>query len=783
MRAMQVLALALAIGLIELPVSSASAPTAESAAVLARSGAVADFSVQHFHRRQPSACRARPLGGGRFRAIGACGLHRARATKLRVVPNRAVGEPRSPVAAADESATFWPPRQSFVPRRPHSRHVVAVVKREPIQRADRVAGARVVASGDAALQFGMNLDLGGRGLGIGSSGEPSVAATGNTIFYTENFAAGYSLDGGINWTTINPSRDLPSVVGGFCCDQVVVYVPRVNRFVWLLQYRPDATGNAVIRMVIMSLQDLRTRKAKDWRRWDLGSSFFQQPGSALDQADLSVGSNALYLTVDKLNGGTVSQSHAVRIGFGQLLRSDAMDVSMFTTDKPYLHPVQHIQQRAYFVQHRGTHTIRVYYWDEGSTQYVWRDIEHASVADANWTSITPTPGGSDWLNRTNNSGGYRIRGATLAKGVLWLAWSAGRDATQPDGAPKTLFKQPHIEIAKIRASTLGLIGDDTVANDNHAFARPALDTTPSGDVGMTFAWGGGGKWYASQGVAFLTGQRQFWASLQNDADPPGGGATDPHGDYATIRAGWPLSECLVTIAVGWQNRQAVARLVTFDRQDNPGSCTPRPEFLEPSTINLACPSGVVTTSSPTSAQGTTVPSRPSIAVTISWQAPDGTLITHTVTTDQGGAFTDAAPPGQAGTWRVKAVVAGDNRYLSAQAECSFSVTSPPPGKLASAISIQCPPGYPNFTLQYTTLTITGRIEPPQINAPVTVTYAREGATPVAHSTTTDGSGNYTDNFTFDTPGNWTIQASWAGDATYASASSGVCPLEVDYRPR
>ena len=54
------------------------------------------------------------------------------------------------------------------------------------------------------LRFGMNLDLGTQGLSVGTPTEPptepSVAAAGNVIFYTENWTAGYSTDGGLTWS-------------------------------------------------------------------------------------------------------------------------------------------------------------------------------------------------------------------------------------------------------------------------------------------------------------------------------------------------------------------------------------------------------------------------------------------------------------------------------------------------------------------------------------------------------------------------------------------------------
>lgn len=136
---------------------------------------------------------------------------------------------------------------------------------------------------------------------------------------------------------------------------------------------------------------------------------------------------------------------------------------------------------------------------------------------------------------------------------------------------------------------------------------------------------------------------------------------------------------------------------------------------------------------------------------------------------------------QAGVWRLKASWQGDRTNLSAQASCSFSVSTPSPGKAPSAISIQCPS---DTTIQYTTLSVSGRIDPSHPYTPVTVTYRLLGtATVVNHNVSTDGGGTYNDSYEFDIDGHWEIQATWSGDATYASAGSGVCPLTVFYRPR
>jgi hypothetical protein len=747
--------------------SSASASSRGSGSVSAQSSA---------RRRVSRRCRATRLRGGRFRLRGNCRIHKRKVRRRRSVHEipANTGPLPPPRAEPDESENYVPPHGPL--RRPHGvDRPVALRPVEPAQRGLQARAAGVDPT-TTPLRFGMNLDLGGRGFGVDSGAEPSIAATGDTILFTQNKTAGYSTDGGLTWKTINPFSDVPSIFGGFCCDQVVVYAPQVNKFVWVLQYWSDATGEAAIRMVVASPAQVAAGKPSTWRRYDWTSSDFLQPKLGMDQPDLVVGANSLYMTVDKMTAaGKVNASQIVRIPLGQLGKG-SINFDWYTTDRPYVHPVQHVGQRGYFVQHRSTTTLRVYYWDEGSNQIAWKDIDHASIADQNWTSITK--GGGDWLNRAANSGGYRIRGATLAGNRLWLAWTAARGVKDNKGNVTNIWKQPHIEIAKLDSGTLDLKDMDYVQNANHAFARPMLDTNSRGEVGLAFAWGGGSQWQASQGVGFLTGKREFWESLANDADQ--GDGTNPHGDYNALRAGWPHPECFLTPAVGFQGMASVAHVVTFDREGDGQLCTPRPRFREVSTLGLVCPGGIRTAADPTGVQGTIQPAQPGVPVTLTYTAPDGTVTTHTVTTDAGSRFGDAGPPGQPGTWRVAGSWPGTQGYLGDDARCSFFVSAqPPPGKSASAVTVNCPPeGLP----PYATITVSGRIDPTHPNTPVTVTYGSHG-TPPTHNVSTDANGNFSDSYQAGNGGTFEVQASWAGDQQYAGASSAACPVNVASNPK
>jgi hypothetical protein len=108
-----------------------------------------------------------------------------------------------------------------------------------------------LVGGPPAIDFVFNSGLGLTSAGVGCSGdslaacaEPSGAVTGGgVVFATANWSAAYSTDG-INFKVLDPTKIFPDDAIGFCCDQIVQYVPSIDRFVWLLQGDRLSLGNS-----------------------------------------------------------------------------------------------------------------------------------------------------------------------------------------------------------------------------------------------------------------------------------------------------------------------------------------------------------------------------------------------------------------------------------------------------------------------------------------------------------------------------------------------------------
>ncbi len=141
------------------------------------------------------------------------------------------------------------------------------------------------------------------GLGINGStiAEPSGAVGGGVVFVTANFYAAYSKDGGATFTKLDPTTIFPNDNVGLCCDQIVQYVPSIDRFIWLLQ---GTDASAVQqpngqRIASASPAQIISSSGTSWTYWDLTPGVFGEPiGTGFDYPDLSVGTNYLYMSWD-----------------------------------------------------------------------------------------------------------------------------------------------------------------------------------------------------------------------------------------------------------------------------------------------------------------------------------------------------------------------------------------------------------------------------------------------------------------------------------------------------
>lgn len=359
--------------------------------------------------------------------------------------------------------------------------------------------------------------------GVSTTAEPSGASGGGVVFVTANWTAAYSTDGGSTFTQLDPTTVFPADAVGFCCDQIVQYVPSIDRFIWLLQ------GNGY-RLASASPADIISSYGTAWTYWNLTPGVFGSC-SGFDYPDLSVGNNYLYMSWDAGFGGCTSGFQVARTSLTGIQAGGTITIGF--TDPANApssivwgeHLTQNTADEIFWAGHNGNNKLRVYSLAEGSNTYFWRDIGISSWANNAPTSTTPD--GLDWLckNFHGCTGGGAfprngIIGSTRSGNQIWFAWSAGTNGN---------FKQAHIEMVTLdRSNNFNKIQQVQIWNNDYAFAYPALATNAcTGEVGLSFEYGGNGN-YENHVVG-------FWGDFVAYITTGSNVGTTRYGDYVTIR--------------------------------------------------------------------------------------------------------------------------------------------------------------------------------------------------------------------------------------------------------
>jgi hypothetical protein len=152
-------------------------------------------------------------------------------------------------------------------------------------------------------------------------------------------------------------------------------------------------------------------------------------------------------------------------------------------------------------------------------------------------------------------------------------------------------------------------------------------------------------------------------------------------------------------------------------------------------------------------------------VAVVYERPDGTLVTHTLSSGSGGSFSDSFTPDQSGTWHALANYGGDANHTASADVCQFAATG---------ISLRCAvnPGQTSISCSGQ-LTSGGGGVP---RAPIELTYRPPAGAAVMHNKATAADGTYSDAYnalpgSTLASGTWQITADYAGDAAHAPASA------------
>ena len=379
-----------------------------------------------------------------------------------------------------------------------------------VKAADLGAGAALATVSDP-VRFARRTDLGRQGstnyvnhIPVDSSG----AAAGLVSFLTGNTWAAFSADGGVRFRFLDITNIFPSGPitdhNGLCCDQVVNYVPSIDRFIWVMQFWPVPTNSTVpqrnmLRIASASPQDIVQSNGTAWTYWDLFSQrTFGFPGW-FDYPDIAIGSNNLFLSIDHRGvadaGRVVMRMSLADIASSSRLSIDYTDPSL-SVHALFGHLTQNTGDQVFWAGHFMTSQMRIWSLADGQNLYYWRDVAVQSW-NAYATNQSTTPSGGRWM--AHASPGAGVIGAVRSGNDLWFAWTAGAGAG---------FAHPQIQMVRFDATTFAAVEQVQIWNPDHAYAYPALAVNSLGELGLAVGYGGGP--FEAGGAVGIWGDFTVW---------------------------------------------------------------------------------------------------------------------------------------------------------------------------------------------------------------------------------------------------------------------------------
>ncbi len=348
--------------------------------------------------------------------------------------------------------------------------------------------------------------------------EPTAAASGSNVFFTGNWFASKSTSGGGSFALVDPFTALPSAAGGFCCDQIILYEPSRDIWIWILQYLQTG-GSNVFRVAIS-----RGSSFGSWYWWDFSPKGLNAAWTDMwfDYPDAAVSTNNLYLTFNAFNtAGAWQRAFVFKLPLDPLKNRTNLGYQWWsTTANGSLRLTQGAGNTMFFASHNGGTTLRVYNWPDGSGAIGSFDVGVSAWSAGPYSA--PGPGGVEWLGRTDS----RITGAWVSGNRAGFMWTAAAGSGRP---------MPYVKVAVVDAAARSLVEQPDLWNQSSAFAYPAACPNAQGVVGVSLFMGGGTR-HPSHVVGFRDGGAWRLVITRSGTNGPAGGAW---GDYLSCKRHQP----------------------------------------------------------------------------------------------------------------------------------------------------------------------------------------------------------------------------------------------------
>jgi hypothetical protein len=354
--------------------------------------------------------------------------------------------------------------------------------------------------------------------------EPSVANKDNLVFYTGNWYASRSVDGGLTWTYIDPTSDMSD----FCCDQDVIYDPHHQIFIWYRQGIETASGQNRFRLGVSA-------DALNWWFYNISPKDFNSKwtNQSWDYPQLALSNKYLYISSNIFKpDGSFFRTAISRWSLDDLGNA-ATNVSFNYYDDESVFtftPVQGATYTMYWASHLSNSRMRIYEWPEilsnnnAGVRSFDRDIP-AWTSDSRGTmSCNNGPDGKDWCGRADT----RILNGWISKDTIGFLWIAA----QGNG-----FPWPYLNAAEFKINNdMTYSGRPYLWSSDKAWMYGFVSPNMDGDLAIV-ASVGGRDLYPSMAVGIndnSNGSRSPW-DMKIAINGTSGPSDNKWGDYFRIR--------------------------------------------------------------------------------------------------------------------------------------------------------------------------------------------------------------------------------------------------------
>ena len=311
--------------------------------------------------------------------------------------------------------------------------------------------------------------------------EPSVAAVDDRVFYTANWFAAESVDGGDTWTYVNPyTGPFPEPAGQtFCCDQQVHHDRTSNALFWLQQLIPDTSTDEGSQRINVDQDSNGT--------WDCFYDVTPQDAGFADNTfpdypDFSVSNGHLFVTSNIFGsgGGGFHGAFVARLPLADITACNKTTVDFHTeTTFGSFRTTQGAGDTMYFADVVSQTSIRIWTWPDAASAPT--TVARTINAFLSGTRTCTDPGGRNWCQSIDG----RIMGGAVAGNRVAFLWVAQQN---PGGGFPFPYSQGVILNA---ADNLQVLEQPLIWSNDAAWVYPSLATNANGDFGGTVMWGGG----------------------------------------------------------------------------------------------------------------------------------------------------------------------------------------------------------------------------------------------------------------------------------------------------